>query len=665
MYNQPDNSVLIATRLARYLEQAVIKEASRVRDCPDGTGTGNCTLNQAAYSLATLGAAVSHLDPSLLPAEKVRQHMLEAISGWAYRVSGDEDAQRQTIDSAIDAGWANPRDFNQLLATVTDVSVESLTTGSNKSENPNSSSHVSPTGGSAPIAATTPGSGAWETPVPLRPAPGPELDVQRLGGIAPMAEAVAASLQVPIDLAAWFGIVAIATAVGGRRYVCPKPDWHEPVTIYTMTICEPGEMKSPTLKAMTAPLYDAEESQQLAVRPEIESDQQRRRISEARKKAAEERAGRAKAEDLNAAMADAEAAAMALQELGEPRAFPEFFADDATPEALAAKMHEQGGRLAVLSAEGSFLGNTAGRYSDGKANPEIVLKAWSHERHPVDRMGRRLVIKRPSLAIGLAPQPGLLTGLGKSADVFDERGLFARFLLFLPTSRVGTRSYDSQPVPQHVATTYAARLSAVVDRVWADDRYVEMTLDQMAAESFRTFWNSFESRHLPGGDLVGIEAWSKKFPGQLLRIAALVTLFDDPDSVTICGRVVDDVISLVPYLISNARHAADLMSSPRQSSLGPARALLTWLERRISDAADSGEAPFTIFTARDAFNGVHNQQWAHRGGMDAVNRALVLLEDRFYLRPKPQEHPGPGRPPSPAFEINPAVASHARRGSDG
>lgn len=500
---------------------------------------------------------------------------------------------------------------------------------------------------SADIADADPGSGAWETPIPLRPAAAPPLDVSRLGALAPMASAVATSYQVPVDLPALFGLAAVSTAVGGRRYVCPKPDWSEPVALYTMVICAPGEMKSPTLKAMAAPLYDAEEHQQDEAAPKVEADQQMRRIIEARRANAETRAGKAHGREADVALADAQGELVKLLALGQPLNLPEFFADDATPEALAAKMHEQGGRLAVLSAEGSFLGNTAGRYSDGTANPEIVLKAWSHERHPIDRMGRRLVIKRPSLTVGLAPQPGLLTGLGKNAEVFDERGLFARFLYSLPASRVGTRHYDTTPVPHDVLRDYAHRLTTVIDQIWSDDRYTEMTLDEKAQGSFRDFWTAFEARHRPGGDLTGIEAWAKKFPGQLLRVAALITVLSDPASTTIHGPVMDDVIALAPYFIAHARHAADLMSKGRQTTLGPARDLLTWIHRPDPDGQ-----PKTEFTARDAFNGVRSRTWAV--DQDSVNKALAVLEERFYLRRRePEPHAGRGRPKSATYEINP------------
>lgn len=536
--------------------------------------------------------------------------------------------------------------------------------GSNKSNiRPGDGSEASD-GISALIAPTNPGVSAdvWERPVPLRPAAAPPLDVDRLGKIAPMAKAVAASLQVPIDLAAWFGLDAVSAAVGGRRYVQPKPDWCEAVTLYTMTICEPGEMKSPSLKAMIAPLFEAEQKQQEDAVARIQEDEQIRRIYEARKKAAEDKAGKASTDKLPGAMAEAAAAAKSLELLGEPIAIPEFFADDATPEALGVKMHEQGERLAILSAEGSFLGNTAGRYSDGNANPELVLKSWGHERHPVDRMGRRFVLKRPSLTVGIAPQPSFLAGLGKSGDVFEGRGLFARFLLFVPISKVGTRDYDSPRIPANTASAYGDAIKNVVENVWADDEYKAMTLDEKAQKLFRDFWNDFEARHKPGGDLVGIEAWAKKFPGQLLRIAALITILDEPMSLVISGAVMEDVISLVPYLVSHMRHAVDLMSAAKQSMLGPARDIFKWIERCVSEGLtdeETGEVkPFTEFSTRDAFNGVHNRTWAREQGMEAVNNALQILEERFYVRRQPPpETRGRGRPPAPRYDISPYVLS--------
>ena len=40
---------------------------------------------------------------------------------------------------------------------------------------------------------------------------------------------------------------------------------------------------------------------------------------------------------------------------------------------------------------------------------------------------------------------------------------------------------------------------------------------------------------------------------------------------------------------------------------------------------------------------------------DDIDPALSELARRGYIRPKPQDASGPGRPPSPTYEVNPAV----------
>jgi putative DNA primase/helicase len=93
----------------------------------------------------------------------------------------------------------------------------------------------------------------WDEPLPLEPPPAPALDTTLLRGIGAMARAVETSLQVPADLPALLGLAVASAAIGGRRTVSPKPDWVEPVTLYTMPVAAPGEMKSPRSGSWPSP----------------------------------------------------------------------------------------------------------------------------------------------------------------------------------------------------------------------------------------------------------------------------------------------------------------------------------------------------------------------------------------------------------------------------
>lgn len=486
----------------------------------------------------------------------------------------------------------------------------------------------------------------WDEPMPLAPAPPPPLDAARLRGIGAMAQSVATSLQVPVDLPAWLGMAAASTAIGGRRAVSPKPDWKEPVTLYTMPVAAPGEMKSPALGLMAEPVYAEEERRREVDKIAVIRDRRNRKMVESAVTEAENRVIKARDAPARAkAKSNLDVAYAELEELGEPLMHTQLIADDTTPEAAIEVIAEQGERLAVLSTEGSFLGNVGGRYSKS-ANPEIVLKAWSHETHSVNRKsGPPVLLKKPNLTLGLAVQPGFLTGMGETGDVFEARGLMARFIFAMPTSRVGERSYDSEPISPPIRSAYNNAILQMMQTLYDDPDYQVMSLDVKAQELFRAFWEALEPRHKAHGDLAAVEGWAKKLPGQVLRIAAVLALFEQPTTLTVSGEVMDDAISLVPYLIHHARLVADLMSEERQSKLGPARAVLDWVRRTDQRGR---------FAAKDVEKAVRGQKWCT--AMDDVDGALSVLEHAGWVRridPPQREEGARGRPPKARFVAHP------------
>lgn len=500
---------------------------------------------------------------------------------------------------------------------------------------------------SVPGTARLPTGGRWPDPQKLENPPAPKLDASLLGGVGLMAQAVSTSLQVPVDLPALLGLAVASAAIGGRRLVSPKPDWKEVITLYTMPVAAPGEMKSPALALMARPLYAAQTSRRKDAEESISRDATERHLAEARIKGAE--AKFIKAFDppaMERAKAQMQVARRELEMLGDAPVMPQLIADDTTPEALADIMLEQDDRMAILSTEGSFLGNVAGRYSSGNANPEIVLKGWNQEPHPINRKGRSVLLEHPNLTLGLAAQPGLLTGLGRSAAVFEERGLMGRFLFAMPDSRVGERDFDSEDISPEVKESYERSIKAMVAKLWADKERRTLELDRKAADAFRSFWIDLEPRHAEDGDLASVEGWAKKLPGQVLRIAAVLELFAEPASLTVGGRAMDDAIALVPYLVSHARLVADLMSGQRRSSLGPAKDVIGWLRSTRTE----------VFAVAEAQRALHGRAWCSDAA--SVESAVAVLEERYWVAaiPAPERAPGTrGRPPKPRFAVHPSV----------
>jgi replicative DNA helicase len=206
--------------------------------------------------------------------------------------------------------------------------------------------------------------------------------------VADMVLAVAEFTQTPLDLPGCLALAALSSATGGRAEVEVRPGWREPLNLYTVVAMPPGSRKSAVFAAMTAPLLEAERHLVEHARPRIAEAELARKAAHAE---AERRAKHAttarEREAQEEALASAAEAAVEADGIVVPP-LPRLIADDITVEAAATLLAEQGGRLAVLSAEGGIFATLAGFYSGGVPNLEVFLKGHAGDLLGVDRKGR-------------------------------------------------------------------------------------------------------------------------------------------------------------------------------------------------------------------------------------------------------------------------------------
>lgn len=499
----------------------------------------------------------------------------------------------------------------------------------------------------------------WDAPVPLgERGPLPTFPVDALPGwVADQVQAVSTFTQTPVDLAACIALACLSTAAGGRAIVAVRggdDGWREPVNIYTAVAMHAGSRKSAVFTIMTAPLLAAEKDlvdQTAGARIEAE---QSRKLAEKDAAKAEILAANADSDRRDQALADAISAAMAIDQIHVP-AIPQLVADDLTPEAAASLLAEQGGRLALLSAEGGIFAAMAGRYT-GVPSIEVLLKGHAGDLLRVNRKGRAPEhVAHPALTMGLAVQPSVFRDIAGMPG-FRDRGLLARILYSLPTNTVGRRQIGAPPVPAEVSAAYSENLRALVCSLaeWTDPAVLPVTpdADQVILELERAVEPRMDvSRN---GDLAHIADWANKHTGATIRIAALIHLSThlrdgwgrpiDAATIAAAARIGD-------YYLHHALAAFDLMGAdPR---IDDARALLDQIRR----------AGKTRVTKRELFTGAYRGRFAKATDL---NPALVLLEEHGYLRRAPDpERAGPGRKPSPTYDVNPsALSAESRRAMD-
>ena len=255
--------------------------------------------------------------------------------------------------------------------------------------------------------------------------------------------------QVPVDLPACLSLGAIATATAGKCRVFINEEWEEPLNNFFVCVLPSGERKSPEVREIFRPLEEFEKELVAAKTPEIMRCQTEWDILDKRLQSLKTIAAKANPTERISAEADARELSTELAQFKVPPV-PCLLADDATPEAVAGLLAEQGGRISIVSTEGGIFEMIAGRYSDKVPNLDVYLKAYSGDTIRVNRRSRPPeFIADPCLTVVITVQPDVIHDLASNHS-FRGRGFLARWSYSLPTSRGGFRKNNPPPVQPQV-----------------------------------------------------------------------------------------------------------------------------------------------------------------------------------------------------------------------
>lgn len=447
-------------------------------------------------------------------------------------------------------------------------------------------------------------------------------------------EAESHATQTPPDLAGLLALAVCSATIARRVVVEPHPGWQEPANLYVAVLLEPGNRKSAVFGNAIGPLRELEAELIEEVRPEVAKRQSERRQLESRLR---------KLEKLAAENGDAEARqeagklAVELAKQAEP-VMPRLIVDDATSEKIGMILAEQGGRIASMSPEGGVFDLMAGLYSkSGVPQFDVYLKGHSGDDLATDRVSRGTVrVVAPALTCAYAMQPAVITGLAEKA-AFRGRGLLARFLYAAPKSWIGGRQIASAPVSE--ATREAYRQTVRMLTGLNGERVLRLGPD--ATEVLQNWEAEIEEMLGDGGLLETMRDWGAKLAGATLRIAAVLHCIEHGELEFISGATVTAAVKIARYLIPHAEAVLALMQTKETPREDDARYVLRWIERHSRRE----------FTKRD----VHQHGKRRFPKADNLDQALAELTRRGYIRLRPSDATGPGRPPSPSYEVNPAT----------
>jgi replicative DNA helicase len=331
---------------------------------------------------------------------------------------------------------------------------------------------------------------------------------------------------------------------------------------------------------------------------------------------------------------------------------PRLLADDCTPEAAASLLAEQGGTLAIISAEGGIFDIIAGRYSP-KAIPNLDLWLKGHSGDPlrVDRKGRPPEhIPRPALTLGLMIQPTVLGAIAANQQ-FRGRGFLARILYARPRSKVGHRKTPAPPVDPEVELSYGTTLRELARgmRGWVGDPAV-LILTDAAQQEMQRIEAAVEPTLAGDGELASLADWGAKYVGAVARIAGMLHLAehgaDKGPREPVSANTIIAAWRIGDYFKAAAINAFAEMGTDQ----GTADAV--YLLERIRHLGQDEVSERDLFTA------------ASRGRFkttEDLRPALHRLVDHGYLVRLPKPNPTGGRPASPRYMVI-AEAAEAAEG---
>ena len=477
----------------------------------------------------------------------------------------------------------------------------------------------------------------WEAPIPFDNFNLPSFPTNCFPDwVAEYIEAVAEDTQTPEDMAAVVALGILSVPCNKIYKVEGKPGWQEPTNLFSTVIAKPGERKSAIMAHMTKPIYEYEAEESERLKSDIARNQAEKKILEGESNKLQAVASKDNTALNRAAALDKAEELSKFEDISQAR----LTCDDISPEKLAGLLADHNGRMAIVSAEGGIFDIMSGRYSQG-TNIDVFLKGHAGDPLRVDRIGRSSeYISEPALSMSITIQPDVLTGIMSNSS-FRGRGLTARFLYSIPSSKVGARSIECKSLPEYVKSAYCRNIRALLDIKVPETPYI-LKLSHEAYKLSIEFAKELEPRLID--DLEHIADWASKLHGAILRIAGILHVTEHADQrpweYDISAGTLHNASMVGRYFIEHAKAAFALMGADK--NVDECKYVLRWIEKQ-------GQSELK---KRDILRG--NRRFKNVEELEPILKALC---EYGYLKEFGQQRDGAVKIFDKSYKVNPLISS--------
>ena len=474
--------------------------------------------------------------------------------------------------------------------------------------------------------------------------------------LADLVQALALEVQVPIELPFFAAISLLATATSGSVEVSVKGRHTEQLSIYSIIALGSGNRKSEVVKTLKAPHLAFEKDLIAKAKPVRKSQESERKALEQVLDGLNAKARKGLTDSLRV---DIENATQKIAECNV-MPLPRIFADNVTPEKHAALIAEHGSST-IVEPEGGFFEGLS-RYGTSKS-PQVdyLNKSYGGEPFRVDRQGGDSVqADKPHCVLHFSIQPHIVESIRSNSD-FMGTGFANRFLYSLPQSLIGSRLMDTPPTSAGLLQSWHMIVRSIFESCY-DMPVRQLRLESNAYALWRDYSERLESSLVT--DLLPVQGWASKLPGQLVRVAALYELAANPKTDSVSADSMRAALALAPYLQA---HALKALTPPTHDQ--PAMKVLAYLAKnaealqgeQVGSVGSVGAIPYQFHT-RSVQLQFNKTAWLKSSDQPAMTVRGILqgLAHANWVRLIATESTDKGGRPAELWELHPQASDYLK-----
>ena len=419
-----------------------------------------------------------------------------------------------------------------------------------------------------------------EEPQPLQRAlpPADPYPVEALGPVLyPAMQAVQGMTQAPDGLCAQSVLAAANLAVQGLRNVETPARKIRPVSCFFLSIAQSGERKTACDEAALVPIRAFEQTliaghakdKQAWVNKKDIYERVRNQIMSDRKK--------------YVTLEDKEQAIDALGDPPKAPYVPKLTCQEPTIEGLYIYLAEARPSIGLFNGEGGQFIAGHGMSEDAKTRTSTGLShLW--DGTAIDRIRAtdgNLYLRGRRFCVHLMAQPDIAADM-LTDPVLMNQGLLSRFLVCAPPSNFGRREFQEPTLKiiklhedycDHMKHILEMRLPLDEEEDGLKPPVIQFSKE--AADVWKDFYNEIERQLKPGGPYDTITGFVCKVPEHAARLAATLSLVENPRSDVIDLSHAENGIALARYYLAEAVRLYNAQKTNRRLNL--AQTVLDWL----------------------------------------------------------------------------------------